>query len=201
MLLHLIEDMNRALDHDCYFAALAIALMLPDICGKAKYPKARVGDRYIDWYDEYVGQYEKCPKNEGNPQDVEMPYLSGEVVYSLRCSFLHQGNPNIENAKIKDDTCKMDRFTLLIQKKNEFDLYSDSASVTRQGIDPKAMEETERCYEVNIRRLCLVLSLCASAYYKEYPGQFNFFNYDIVDLDERYANYDNAYTSGNRVTE
>ena len=201
MLLQLIEDMNRALEHDCYFAALAIALMLPDICGKAKYPKAKVGDRYIDWYNEYVGRYEKSPKNEDCPDEVDMPYLSGEVVYSLRCSFLHQGNPNIEKVKIKDGTCKMDRFTLLIQKKNEFDLYSDSASVTRQGIDPKAMGETERCYEVNIRRLCLVFSLCASAYYREFPDQFDFFHYNIVDLDERYANYDKFHASKNGVTE
>ena len=202
MLLRLIEDMNRALDHDCYFAAFAIALTMPDICGKAKYPNEKsTKKRYIDWYNEYVGQYEKCPKNEADADEVEMPYLSGEVVYSLRCSFLHQGNPNIEYVKIKDETCKLDRFTLLIQKKNEFDLYADSTSVTRQGVDLEAMEETERCYEVNIRRLCLVLSLCASAYYREYPGQFNFFNYDVVDLDERYANYDNAHTSGNRVNE
>ena len=200
MLLHLIEDMNRALDHDCYFAALAIALMLPDICGKAKYPKAKVGDRYIDWYDEYVGQYEKCPKNVENPEDVEMPYLSGEVVYSLRGSLLHQGNPNLENAKIKDAACKLDRFTFLIQKKNEFDLYSDFARVTRQAVDLERMEETERCYEVNIRRFCLVLSLCASAYYKEFPEQFDFFNYDIVDLDELYANYDKAHSMNSRVT-
>ena len=202
MLLRLIEDMNRALAYDCYFAALAIALTLPDICGKAKYPKAGVRKRYIEWYDEYVGRYEKCPKNEADADEEEMPYLSGEVVYSLRCSLLHQGNPNIEKSDIKNDvTCKVDRFTLLIQKKNKFDLYSDSASVTRQGVDPEAMKEIERCYEVNIRRLCLVLSLCASAYYREYPGQFNFFNYDVVDLDERYANYDNAHTSGSRVNE
>lgn len=201
MLLRLIDDMNRALDHNCYFASFAIALTLPDICGKAKYPNERsTKKRYIDWYNEYVGQYEKCPKNEEHPEDVEMPYLSGEVVYSLRCSFLHQGNPNIENAKIDDDACKVNRFTLLIQKKNEFDSYSDTASVTRQGADPKAMEETERCYEVNIRRLCLVVSLCASAYYKKYPEQFDFFNYDIVDLDELYSNYDKAHSMNSRVT-
>ena len=200
MLLQLIEDMNRALDHDCYFSALAIALMLPDICGRAKYHTEGKA-RYINWYNEYVGRYEKSPKNEDCPDEVEMPYLSGEVVYSLRCSFLHQGNPNIEYAKIKDDTCKLDRFTLLIQKKNEFDSYLDTASVTSQGVDPEAMEETERSYEVNIRRLCLVLSLCASAYYREFPDQFDFFHYDIVDLDERYANYDKFHTSENGATE
>lgn len=38
MLLSLIDDMNKALDNDCFFSALSLALTLPDICGKAKYP-------------------------------------------------------------------------------------------------------------------------------------------------------------------
>ena len=58
MLNQLIADINRALDNEAYFSALSLALTLPDICGKAKYPTEKsTRKRYIDWYNEYVGQY------------------------------------------------------------------------------------------------------------------------------------------------
>ena len=116
-----------------------------------------------------------------------MPYLSGEVVYSLRCSFLHQGNPNIEREKIQEDCCKVDHFTLVTEKKKEFNSLSDSANVSEQFFNGKKIGETYRSYEVNVRRLCFILSACAKGYYREHPEQFNFFDFSIVDLDERYA--------------
>ena len=78
-------------------SALITALILPDICGKAKYPEMekQTKQRYIKWYDEYIGQYEKDTEDERG-----MPYLSGELIYSLRCSVLHQGNPNIDGKKL-----------------------------------------------------------------------------------------------------
>lgn len=48
MVNRLVEDINRALDNDAYFAALSLALTLPDICGKAKYPTEKsTKKRYI----------------------------------------------------------------------------------------------------------------------------------------------------------
>ena len=55
MLQQLIDDMNNALSANCYFAALSIALMLPDICGKAEYPNMGVGERYKAWHDNMLG--------------------------------------------------------------------------------------------------------------------------------------------------
>ena len=183
MLLRLIDDINRALENDCFFSALSLALTLPDICGKAKYPDEKSNkNRYIAWYDEYVGSYEKYPG-----RDSKVPYLSGEVVYSLRCSFLHQGNPSIEKDKIKDECCKIDNFTLLVEKKKEYNVLLDSASISENYINDRKVGNTQRSYEVNVRRLCFILSACASGYYKEYKEQFCFFDFQIVDLDERYA--------------
>ena len=183
MIQRLIDDINKALDNDCFFSALSLALTLPDICGKAKYPNEKsTTKRYIDWYDEYIGAYEQCPGEEG-----KMPYLSGEVVYSLRCSFLHQGNPNIEREKIQEECCKVDHFTLLTEKKKKFNVLSDSANISEQFFNGKQLGETHRRYEVNVRRLCFILSACANGYYREHPEQFNFFDFSIVDLDERYA--------------
>lgn len=180
MILDLIDDMNKALDNDCFFSALAIALTLPDICGKAKYPNAYTKDRYIDWYEEYISPDEKCPDFE------EMPYLSGEVVYQLRCSFLHSGNPNIEKDRINEECCKIDSFTLLTEKKKEFNSKIDACYVTENFIDNEKIGSTNRSYVVNVRGLCYKISVCAKNYYLKNQEQFNFFNCRVVDLDERY---------------
>ena len=62
MILRIIDEIEKALSHDLYFAALNLALTLPDICGKAEYPDLRTGERYKKWYDEIVGVTEKPPK-------------------------------------------------------------------------------------------------------------------------------------------
>lgn len=94
MITKLIIEINKALSHNLYFAALSLALTLPDICGKAEYPEKGSTSRYKLWYDENIGQYEKSPSVEGIP---DMPYLSGEIVYNFRSSLFHQGNPNLDN--------------------------------------------------------------------------------------------------------
>ena len=55
MILRIIDEIEKALSHDLYFAALNLALTLPDICGKAEYPNLRTGERYKKWYDENCG--------------------------------------------------------------------------------------------------------------------------------------------------
>lgn len=179
MLNQLIDDINRALDNEAYFSALSLVLTLPDICGKAKYSTEKsTRKRYIDWYDEYVGQYEQCPCNVC--RTTKMPYLSGEVVYSLRNSFLHQGTPNIDSTRIKETANQVDEFTLVIEKKNEFDIYSDASSI----VSSNQADNPRRSYRVNVRRLCLILTLSAKSYYKENADKFDFFQYNILDWDK-----------------
>ena len=166
--------MNRALDANCYLAALSIALTLPDICGKAAFPaETKVSRRYINWFDEHIGVYEK--NLSGGKSDDEIPYLSGEVVYQLRNSVLHQGTPNVEKDAIKKSQNKIDNFQLVIEQKNKFDIYSDSAGI----INNKYRE-----YRVNVRRLCLIVSKTAACYYNDNKEKFNFFNFSILDWDE-----------------
>lgn len=170
-MLQLIDDVNKALEAGCYYAALSLVLTLPDICGKAEYPQEKIGKRYIDWYDEHIGKYEQCSCEHCKRNTP--PYLSGEVVYSLRNSFLHQGTPNIESSKIKNENNKIDRFELVIESKNRFDIYSDAAG-NNGG---------ERNYRVNVRRLCLIICNSVLSYYEANQEKFNFFNYSIIDWD------------------
>lgn len=85
----IVNEIRSCLENDSNLAALALALTLPDICGKAEHPEKSVTNRYIDWYQDHIGKYEK---SRINSLDEDLPYLSGELVYQLRCSFLHAGD-------------------------------------------------------------------------------------------------------------
>lgn len=173
MMLQLIDDVNKALDAECYFSALTLALIFPDICGKAEYPQeSSTAKRYKDWYDEHIGKYEQCPCEQC--RDAPMPYLGGEVVYCLRNSLLHQGTPNIDVNRIKDDNNKIDHFELVLESKNLFDIYGDTSSIYNGSV---------KTYSVNVRRLCLILCCSAKAYYEQNRDNFDFFHCSIVNWD------------------
>lgn len=172
MLQQLIDDVNNALTANCYYAALALALTFPDICGKAEFPKEGIAQRYIKWYDEYIGKYEKCTCDQCH--STTMPYLSGEVIYNLRNSFLHQGTPNLNVTKIKDDVNRISRFELIIESKNAFDIYSDASGISERSI---------KTYRVNVRRLCLILCQCAKYYYQDNSEKFDFFTCNVINWD------------------
>ena len=164
----LVDEINRCLDANCYLVALTAALTLPDICGKAEYPNDKPSDRYIKWYDEHIGQYE----TNDNLKSMGMPYISGEVVYSLRNAMLHQGNPNIDNKK-----CDIQYFELLRQEKDRGHIDISCAGVTTSA-DGK---DRVRRLCVNIRDLCFKLCACSQNYYIVNKSKFNFINYNLVD--------------------
>lgn len=172
MVIQLVQDIRKALENDLYLVALSSALTLPDICGKVAYPdESSSRKRYISWYDEEIGKYEK------NPEDKEnMPYLSGEVIYSLRCSLLHEGNPNMNNDSLRTDL-PIDHFSLVIERAKPFDIYSDSSSIANFG------DKNIREYSMNVRRVCMILCNVAESFYKENKEKFHF-NYKIIDWDE-----------------
>ena len=172
MIIRLVQDIRKALENELYFVALSSALTLPDICGKAAYPTEQSSrSRYILWYDEEIGKYEK------NPDDKDdMPYLSGEVIYSLRCSLLHEGNPNMKNDGL-GNTQSIDHFSLVIEKAKPFDPYTDASIIMEDG------NKKVREYRMNVRRMCMILCNVAEAYYKENRNKFHF-NYEIIDWDE-----------------
>lgn len=172
MVIRLVQDIRRALENELYFVALSSALTLPDICGKGAYPTEKSSrKRYILWYDEQIGRYEKSPEDKNN-----MPYLSGEVIYSLRCSLLHEGNPNMQNDSLRTNQ-PINHFSLVIEKAKPFEIYLDSSKIVTFG------NRQIREYEMNVRRICMILCNVAEAYYKENRDKFHF-NYEIIDMDE-----------------
>lgn len=167
----LVEQINISLKNNCYMTALTTALILPDICGKAKYPDLKNRERYVKWYDEYIGQYERNPS-----QSVDMPYLSGDIVWKLRCSLLHEGNPTIN----KSDT-GIDYFELLWQGYQRCSQVMDSVSVQKNEDGVIVKKE----FSVNIIRICTILCSVVKNYYIENKNLFNFFNYRISNMDKK----------------
>lgn len=170
----IVRDIRAALEHNLYFVALNSALALPDICGKAEYPtETRTKKRYIEWYDKEIGLYERSPK-QNEPE--EMPYLSGELIYSLRCAMLHSGEPNVLGDSVTKKP-NIDKFSLVIQKAQDFNIYSDSSGIMDFG------GEHIRSYRMNVRRVCLIMCNVAEAYYHDNKEKFHF-DYGIIDWDE-----------------
>ena len=174
MIERIISDCEQALEHELYFAALNLALTLVDICAKAEYPKEKKNSkRYIDWYEEYIGQFEKsCSCS-------EMPYPSGKVIYSLRCSMLHQGTPNVEENK-----CNITKFELIVEKKKENGVYACQS---------RGFSEKERELSLNVRTLCWKICRVAKKYYETNKERFDFFNYHLIDWDEVIAQRNEYY--------
>ena len=158
----IIKEINICLEHECFMSALGMALTLPDICGKAEYPTDGVTKRYIKWTNEYISAYE-----------IDMPYLSGEVLYNLRNAFLHQGNPNIVSSEIKDIRCKVDEFNLVIGN-----TFSGDTSSVHYGANQQVIY---RRLDINIVNLCTKLTRTAEGYYRANQEKFNFFNCTIDD--------------------
>jgi len=87
-----LNSIRADVKHESWFAALALALMLPDICGKLQWPEEqKTGKRYAKWWADNFGityQY-------GSPSD----YVTGDEMWQLRCAYLHEGSSELQNHK------------------------------------------------------------------------------------------------------
>lgn len=168
-----VNDIRKSLEKGCYFSALSLALALPDICGMAEYPNKLVGERYIDWYDKYLGIY-----MEQNSDDAEEknPWLSGEVVYNLRNTYLHQGSPNVSSEKIKETANQVDLFTLVISDGTRIWDSSLNIDMGHDGCTFKAIM-------VDVTCLCENICNCALQYYMRNREKF-YFEFNFVTQSE-----------------
>lgn len=92
-----ILEIRKALKNECYFAALALSLTLPDICSQVDNGEMN-GNRslYINWFYSYVKH--DCfyfPMT-----GFETPTFDREMCYLLRCKILHNGSTEVTNYKL-----------------------------------------------------------------------------------------------------
>lgn len=155
----IIDEIYKSLDNDCYLVALMSALLLPDICGAIEYPHDRNGSRYKKWYSVYIGKYETDGEND------DMQYPSANLIYDLRCSLVHNGNPFINL-----DHQNLNQFELLITND---DMFGGCASICK--------ETGERTLKIGIKNLCFKLCSLAKYYYDCNREKFQF-NYSVIDI-------------------
>lgn len=78
------------------YAAIALGLTLPDICGSIDQPgNGKSQQRYIAWWDAYPGAY----FNELFSDPADPGLISGVDAWALRCAFLHSGQDRPSGSK------------------------------------------------------------------------------------------------------
>lgn len=183
-LIQIISEIKKALDSNCYLAALSLSLIIPDICGQREFldlvnkkGKKLSGQLYRKWFDEYIGNYENSPSD---PDD--WPRLTGEVCYALRCAVFHEGNTKVAK-KYKKFT--LENFELKIEKKNKFDIYVEKTGYDTR-FDENGNEIVTSKIRVDVRNLCNKMIWCAEGMMKRRPelfedlSPFNIFEHDKV---------------------
>ena len=175
MIQQIIREVRTAIENDCYIVALMGALTLPDICGKSAYPSLKVGARYAKWCDTYVYPTKGRIDREEESVDCGITDICGQIIYSLRCSLLHQGSSDIDGEK-----CAVEDFELRIQPKNEFDIYVDNFGAIWSNDD---FEHRERHMRLHIRNICRDICNAAELYYQSHKDDFGFIKCKISKID------------------
>lgn len=93
--LNAINDVEICLKNNAVFAALLVALTLPDVCGTVEYPNLGVGQRYKKWYENYIYNIISPPSEEILPFD-----FTAKFAYALRCALVHQSNTKVAKLNV-----------------------------------------------------------------------------------------------------
>jgi hypothetical protein len=93
------DAVQKALADRNYYAALAVSLTLPDVCGKIERPAERTGARYMAWVTKYLlPNYPPIGADFGPRPQVK---ITAEDFYALRCAYLHEGSDDLSNQRIR----------------------------------------------------------------------------------------------------
>lgn len=176
-----VSDIENSLKNKCYFSALAMSLALPDICGAAEYPnETSTAKRYIGWYNKYLDEYMS--------DDKDNPYLSGEIVYNLRNTFLHTGSPNIDSSKVKNEANQLDKFILIL---------GDGTKIWSTALFIDTPNVKFRTMMVDVTYLCKTICDCSLWYYKNNTNKFHF---DFsIDTQEHIFSGEDKLPSGDPI--
>ena len=90
------KAIEKSLQDENWYAALSLALALPDICANVCSPTEGSKTRYVRWYNQYM-----LLKYTGyiGPNKEEHIFLCGEDCYALRCALLHEGSDDISEQR------------------------------------------------------------------------------------------------------
>ena len=93
----LLDAIQSALKSQNWYAAIFLALALPDICGKLENPESmKSEERYKTWFNKYLS---KIYCNHVGADQTEHVFLTGEDLFALRCACLHEGSDEISDQR------------------------------------------------------------------------------------------------------
>jgi hypothetical protein len=93
---HFAASIEAALESRNFYAALAVALAAPDICGWVATPNAGSRARYVAWFERFMQSHYVRPSSRVVPEHT---FLTGNDCYALRCAFLHKGRDDITDQR------------------------------------------------------------------------------------------------------
>ena len=102
----LLDSIRAAVRHENWLAALAVSLMLPDICANIEWPRENSSTRYRKWWAHNFAATYKY----GTASD----YVTGEEVYKFRCAYLHEGSE--VQSRETELSAVIDKFQFTISK-------------------------------------------------------------------------------------
>ena len=168
MIRNYINDIRKSIEHECYYSALSLALMLPDMCGMVEYPNKDVSERYIIWCDTYL--FPHIYKSN------HLKGMSGETLYNFRNLYFHQGLLNIDSNKVKNIENRIDKFLMILGSK-------DFLSEFTINFSDKEGNSIHKLEAINASFLCLLICECAEEYYDQHKDRFSF-DCKILDCGE-----------------
>lgn len=104
---------RRALNEKNLYAALSLALIIPEICGSLEDPgPGKSQRRYQRWCKQWIEP--KYTTQKADPMTGEPHvWITDDQIFQLRCSLIHSGSDEIEEAK----RTGIDRFYFFDQTK------------------------------------------------------------------------------------
>ncbi|WON73879.1 hypothetical protein [Nitrosospira sp. Is2] len=120
-----------------WYAALAIALTMPDICGRIESPSKNPRERFVDWYDRFL--LKRYQANIGANRTLHT-FLSGLDCYALRCAFLHQGEFGIDDQRAQQ---ALESFHFTIPSQGSFFHVNQFDNVLQLRVDQFCLEVSE----------------------------------------------------------
>lgn len=169
-----IKEIEKAIGAGYYHCALALALTIPDTCGKVYCPelggKRDSGKRYAKWFNECVAEIYLTEPNVKFPNSTNITF-NGFACYLLRCAYLHSGNYDLkaQNEKIKI---------------KEFRLHYSKPSINYNLYEITLTDEGDFILDIDISGFCKVICMAATNYYNSISNKSLFTDSMIAYIEE-----------------
>ncbi len=92
-----VQSIEKSIQTENWYAAIAMALAIPDICGWIETPTVGSQKRYEAWFNKYLLPAYKSPFH-----GPDFTFLSGSDCYALRCALLHEGTDEVLRQRARD---------------------------------------------------------------------------------------------------